>query len=41
MRNREVIGTIIEMFGIVVGSLLAGLGVATLFIHFTAGGCVP
>jgi hypothetical protein len=41
VRTREVIGNIIEVFGIVVGSLLAGFGVATLFIHFTAGGCVP
>jgi hypothetical protein len=30
-----------EVIGAVIMGLLAGLGFATLFVHFVAGGCIP
>jgi hypothetical protein len=30
-----------EVIGIVIYGLLAGVGFATLFVHFMAGGCIP
>ena len=30
-----------EAFGMVIGGILSGIGFATLFIHFVAGGCIP
>lgn len=30
-----------ELLGIATAGLLAGIGFATLFIHFMTGGCIP
>jgi len=30
-----------EVIGVVIFGLLAGIGFATLFVHFVAGGCIP
>jgi len=30
-----------DVIGVVLLGLLAGIGFATLFVHFVAGGCIP
>jgi hypothetical protein len=30
-----------DVMGVIIVGLLAGLGFATLFVHFVAGGCIP